>query len=68
MNHVTISPKFQVVIPAAIREDMGLEPGMKCEVISYNGRIEFVPIKSMRAMQGFLRGMDTTIERDNDRL
>jgi len=68
MSVVTVSPKFQVVIPRAIREAMGLEPGQKVQALHYQNRIEFIPVKSMRAMRGFLKGIDTTVVRDADRV
>ena len=64
---VTVSPKFQVVIPQAIREALGLEPGQKVQAIQYDDRIEFIPVKSPRSMRGFLRGIDTRVKRDPDR-
>jgi AbrB family looped-hinge helix DNA binding protein len=67
MNTVTISPKFQVVIPLAIRKALGLKSGEKMHVIRYAGRVELIPVRSMKEMRGFLAGMDTTIERDDDR-
>ena len=68
MSVVTVSPKFQVVIPREIREAMGLEPGQKVQALQYQNRIEFIPVRSMRAMRGFLKGIDTTIARDRDRV
>ncbi len=68
MSIVTVSPKFQVVIPRAIREAMGLEPGQKVQALRYQNRIEFIPIREMREMRGFLEGIDTTIPRDADRV
>jgi AbrB family looped-hinge helix DNA binding protein len=41
---VTVSPKFQVVIPKAIRESMGLKPGMWFEVNDSGDIIELVPV------------------------
>lgn len=67
MTAVLVSPKFQVVIPREIREQMKLKPGMKLEVISYGDTIELVPIKPMKEMRGFLKGIDTTIMREKDR-
>jgi AbrB family looped-hinge helix DNA binding protein len=67
MSVVTVSPKFQVVIPRAIREAMGLAPGQKVQALQYQNRIEFIPVRSMRAMKGFLKGIDTTVARDRDR-
>ncbi|MEK7358182.1 MAG: AbrB/MazE/SpoVT family DNA-binding domain-containing protein [Bdellovibrionota bacterium] len=68
MNTVTISPKFQVVIPKEIREKLGLSPGQKIQAIAYEGRIELIPVRPMKEYRGFLKGMDTRIEREADRL
>lgn len=68
MAKVTVSPEFQVVIPREAREAMALRPGQELEVIVDEGRIQLVPIRPMQEMRGFLRGMDTTIERDPDRV
>jgi AbrB family looped-hinge helix DNA binding protein len=64
---VTISPKFQVVIPQAIREALGLKPGQKVQALQYEGRIEFIPLKPARALRGFIKGIDTRVVRDRDR-
>ncbi len=68
MDTVTLSPKFQVVIPQAIREALHLTAGEKLRVIRYAGRVEFIPVRPIQQMRGFLRGMDTRIEREEDRL
>lgn len=65
---VTISPKFQVVIPRQIRERLGLEPGQKVQAIAYQDRIELVPLRPTRSLRGFLRGLDTTVPRERDRV
>lgn len=67
MQTVTVSPKFQVVIPSKIRASLEIQSGEKLEVIAYNGRIELVPVREMNSMRGFLKGIDTTVERDVDR-
>ena len=66
MQAVTISPKYQVVIPRAVREKMGLRPGEKLQVISFDDRIELIPIRPMREMRGFLQGLDPTFEREKE--
>jgi len=66
MDTVTVSPKFQVVIPRRIREKMGLKPGEKLQVIYINDRIELVPIRPMSEMKGFLKGLDPAFERDEE--
>ena len=68
METVTLSPKFQVVIPFAIREALRLTAGEKLRVLRYGDRVEFIPVRPMKEMRGFLRGMDTTVEREGDRL
>lgn len=68
MQAVTISPKFQVVIPKAIRESMQLRPGQKMQVVEYDNRIELVLEKDVAELQGFLKGINTSFERDADRL
>ena len=67
MSVVTVSPKFQVVIPREIREAMGIEPGQKVQALQYQNRIEFIPVRPMRSMRGFLRGIDTSVARERDR-
>jgi AbrB family looped-hinge helix DNA binding protein len=68
METVTISPKFQVVIPKGIRERLKLRSGQKVQVILYDDRIELVPVRPATAMKGFLKGIDTTVVREDDRL
>lgn len=65
MDRVTISPKFQVVLPKRARELLGLKVGEKMLVIAYNQRIVLVPERPIQEARGSLRGMDTTIERDD---
>lgn len=67
MQAVTVSPKFQVVIPQAVREAMGLVPGVKLQVVQFEDRIELIPLRSAKSMRGTLRGLDTTVPRDGDR-
>jgi len=68
LNTVTLSPKYQVVIPRRIRENLRLRPGERFHVINYEGRVELIPVRKMREMRGFLRGMDSQIQRDEDRV
>jgi AbrB family looped-hinge helix DNA binding protein len=67
MNTLTLSPKFQVVIPKHIREAMNLQAGMLMQVVQYGDRIEFIPVKPMKAARGMFKGMDTRFEREDDR-
>ncbi len=68
METVTISPKFQIVIPKAIRDLLGLRPGQKVQAIALGDRIELIPLRRAKDMRGFLKGIDTTVERDRDRV
>ena len=68
MLTVTVSPKFQVVIPLAVREGLKLVPGVKMQVVQFDNRVEFIPVQPASALRGSLRGIDTTITRDSDRL
>ncbi len=68
MRAVTVSPKFQVVIPKDVRESMGIISGQKVQMLTYCNRIELIPIKPMREMKGFLTGIDTEMPRDKDRI
>lgn len=68
MEIVTVSPKYQVVIPLKIRRSLGLKPGQKVQVILYNNRIELVPMIAVKKARGFLKGIETSIERDRDRV
>lgn len=67
MNTVTVSPKFQVVIPQAVRESLGLLPGLKMQVVQYENRVEFIPQRPARELRGSLRGIDTSVAREADR-
>ena len=66
MTSVTVSPKYQVVIPKAVRESMGIVAGQKIQVLTYQNRIELIPVKPMKKMRGFLKGIDSTVKRDRD--
>jgi AbrB family looped-hinge helix DNA binding protein len=66
MDRVTVSPKFQVVIPRAVRERLRIVAGQKLQVIAIGDRIELVPIRPMRRMRSFLKGFDPSFRRDED--
>ena len=68
METVTVSPKFQVVIPKEMREALKLTPGQKVQALLYENRIELIPVRSVKQMRGFLKGIDTTVVRERDRL
>ena len=67
MSIVTLSSDFEVLIPKDVRETLGLSAGEQLRLISYDGRLELIPMRPVKSMRGFLRGMDSNIERDGDR-
>jgi len=68
MTAVTVSPKYQVVIPKEIRESMGITSGQKIQMLTYRNRIELIPIRPMKELKGYLKGIDSHVKRDKDRL
>jgi AbrB family looped-hinge helix DNA binding protein len=68
MTTITVSAKFQIVIPRVIREALGIRPGEKLHAIEYRGRIELVPVRPVKASRGSLKGLATDVPRDPDRL
>ena len=68
METVTLSSKYQVVIPRSVRTRLGLRPGMKLQVVEYNGRVEFLPVPKAVELRGLLKGLEPVIEREKDRL
>lgn len=67
METVTVSPKYQVVIPSVVRKSLGVRPGHKVRVLVYDNRIELIPVKPIGETRGFLEGIDTSVEREEDR-
>ena len=67
MEAVKISPKYQVVIPKKLRKALNLTPGQKLQMVALGDRIEMIPVKRISEMKGFLKGIDTTVERETDR-
>ncbi len=68
MQSVTVSPKYQVVIPKKIREALNVRPGQKLQVIEYAGRIELIPERDIKELRGFLKGINTEFKREEDRV
>ena len=66
MDAVTVSPKYQIVIPRSVRERMNIHPGERMQVITLGDRIELIPVRPMRSMRGFLKGLDPRFERDKE--
>lgn len=68
MTTTTVSPKFQIVIPKSVREAMNLSSGTKLEVIHFDNRIELIPIGKIQDLRGVLKGINTDIKREKDRI
>ncbi len=68
MKTVTVSSKFQVVIPREVRESLGLTPGTRVQILQYENRLELIPLKEPQALRGFIRGIATAVDRDEDRV
>jgi AbrB family looped-hinge helix DNA binding protein len=68
MTTVTVSSKFQVVIPREVRQALGISAGQKLRVMALGDRIEFVPVKPVKALRGFVRGIDTSVKRERGRV
>ncbi|MFZ5450533.1 MAG: AbrB/MazE/SpoVT family DNA-binding domain-containing protein [Thermodesulfobacteriota bacterium] len=68
MKAVTVSPKFQIVIPREVRESMGLKPGARVQILQYENRLELVPLREPQALRGFIKGIDPEVVREEDRL
>lgn len=68
MKTVTVSSKFQVVIPREVRESMDLQPGTRVQVLQYENRIELIPLKEPKALRGYIKGIDTEVCREGDRV
>jgi AbrB family looped-hinge helix DNA binding protein len=67
MTTLTVSSKYQIVIPSRMRQSLGIRPGQKLHAIEYRGHIELVPLKSIKSARGSLKGIDTDVPRDPDR-
>ncbi len=68
MNEVTVSTKFQIVIPRDLRKAMDIQPGAKIQLLRYDNRIELIPSRKPQHLRGFLKGIDTSVERESDRI
>ncbi|MHB8255074.1 MAG: AbrB/MazE/SpoVT family DNA-binding domain-containing protein [Acidiferrobacter sp.] len=68
MAMVTVSAKYQVVVPREVRAALDIRPGQKLQILVYNGRAEFIPVRDIKEMRGFLGAIDTNVPRDGDRV
>ncbi len=67
MNTVTVSPKFQVVIPLAVRQRMKLRAGEKLAVVEFNGGLRLMPLRPAAELRGIARGINTTVDDEPER-
>lgn len=67
MNIITVSPKFQIVIPKHIRKKLNIKPGQKMQILEYKGRIELILEKDLSELRGFVKGIKTEFKREEDR-
>jgi len=68
METVTVSPKYQVVIPKNVRNALGIRVGQKIQIVVYEGRIELLPVMPVKELRGFAKGIDTSVQREDDRV
>ena len=68
MSIVTLSSRYQIVIPKDVREQLALQPGQKVQALPFKGRVELIPLEPIEAARGFVRGIDATVPRDRDRV
>lgn len=68
METSTVSTKYQIVIPRKVRRALGIQPGQKVQVIPYQGRVELIPLEPIKRSRGFLKGIDTSVDRESDRV
>jgi len=66
MKPITVSPKYQVVIPRTIREQINIKPGQKMHVIAYNNKIVLIPVRHIQEARGLLKGMDADVQREEE--
>lgn len=63
---VTVSPKFQVVIPLKVRKMLKIQRGQKMQVIAYDNRVVLIPMRPIQEARGSLRGIDTNVQREEE--
>ncbi len=65
---VAVSKKYQIAFPPAVRKAFKIRPGQKFRIIRYQNRIELLPVRPIAQARGFLKGIDSTIVREPDRV
>lgn len=64
MYAATVSSRYQVVIPQAVREQFGVKPGWKLVFIPDQSTLRVIFVPPIEMAQGFLKGIDTEVERE----
>jgi AbrB family looped-hinge helix DNA binding protein len=67
MSTVTVSPKYQIVIPPDVRRRMNLQPGDKLMVVEFNGGLLLLPLVAPASLRGISRGINPAVPRDSAR-
>lgn len=67
MSLVTVSPKYQVVIPKDVRDKLGIRPGQKVEAFAVGNRVELVPVEPLQSFRGRFPDLPP-LEREPDRI
>jgi AbrB family looped-hinge helix DNA binding protein len=65
LKQVTVSAKFQIVIPREVRESMDIQPGTRVQVLQYENRIELIPLREPKSLRGFIKGINTEVDRQD---
>jgi len=68
MSDSVLSSKFQIVIPKEVREKAGIKPGDVFDVAYLDGTISLVRIPSVDELFGMVPGIDTHVDREEDRV
>ena len=64
MKPITVSPKYQVVIPRTIREQINIKPGQKMHVLAYGNKIVLIPVRPIQEARGALKDLDVDVQRE----
>jgi AbrB family looped-hinge helix DNA binding protein len=66
MDAVTVSTKYQVVIPQKARRILQVKPGQKMRVLVYDNQVVFIPVRPIKQARGSLKGINTDVPRDEE--
>ena len=66
MTQVTLSSKYQIVIPEDVRVQLDLKPGQRIQVWALDGQVVAVPVRPLKEAFGMFPGLDTSDLRDHE--